>query len=113
MIHWGTCKGVRGYWQWNKRGRVKFVPADQTKTASRSIQVIKDIEPFQNVAIDRNQIIGGRRQKRDMMRAYNLIECGDLRKTPDRSGPQYDQKSHQRAVVTSLKRALHQHGLGD
>lgn len=110
---WGTCKGVRGYWEWTKRGHVKFTPAEQVRKRAASIQVIKDIEPFQNVAVDRNQIIGGRRQKRDMMRAYNLVECGDLRQTPKESGPKYDAKSHQRAVVQDLKRALHQHGMGD
>lgn len=112
MTTWGSCKGVRGYWEWTKRGHVKFTPADRAPRA-RSIQVIKDIEPFQNVAVDRNQIIGGRRQKRDMMRAHNLVESGDLRSTPKDSGPRYDQKSHQRAVVQDLKRALHQHGYGD
>lgn len=47
----------------------------------RGLQVIKDIEPFQNVAID-GKPITSRRQKRDMMRAYGLEEIGNERPKP-------------------------------
>ena len=39
-------------------------------------QIIKDSEPFQNIAVD-GCYIGGRRQRRDMIRAHNLIEVGN------------------------------------
>ena len=76
------------------------------------MQIIKDIEPFQNVAIDRNEIIGGRKQKRDMMRARGVVECGDMPALP-KPVDRYDPKKHQLSVVNSLKQALHKHGLGD
>lgn len=101
----------RGSWVWRDG---KLIPKSaQIYQFPRGPQIIKDIEPFRNIAVDRNQVIGGRRQKRDMMRAYNLIECGDMRKTPEHSGPQYDARKHQASVVSSLKQALHKHGLGD
>ena len=77
----------------------------------RGPQIIKDIEPFRNVAIDRNEIIGGRKQKRDMMRARGVVECGDV-KASDFKKP-YDPKKHQASVVESLKKAFYQHGQGD
>ena len=102
-------KVVRGSWVWRDG---KLIPKSAQVIPFRGLQVIKDIEPFRNVAVDRNEIIGGRRQKRDMMRARNLIEAGDIRQ--DRPVPKpYDPKAHQRSVVNSLKQALHQHGLGD
>ncbi len=74
IVTWGTCKGVRGYWEW-RRGHARFVAADSPQ-AQRGIQIIKDIEPFQNIAID-NAVIGGNRQRRDMMRAHGLVEVGN------------------------------------
>lgn len=49
------------------------------KMRSQGIQIIKDIEPYRNV-VDR-KVVGGRRQHRDFLRAYNLVEVGDQAKT--------------------------------
>lgn len=59
-------------------GHVRFIPKSQYVPLSRGrgLQVVPDIEPFQNVAID-GGVIGGRKQKRDMMRAYGLEEIGN------------------------------------
>lgn len=67
----------RGRWRWINGELVK-VSGDQGPKKAKGLQIIKDIEPFQNIAID-NGYIGGRRQKRDMMRAHNLIEVGNER----------------------------------
>ena len=109
-ITWGHCKGKRGYWYWGRDGHLKFKASEQAASI-KSLQIIKDIEPFRNVAIDGRQIIGGRRQKRDMMRAHGIEEAGDI--NPKSAAPHYDAKAHQRSVVNDIKRAMHQHGLGD
>ncbi len=40
------------------------------------LQVIKDIEPYQAIAVD-GRVIGGRRQHREMLRAHGLVEVGN------------------------------------
>lgn len=40
------------------------------------MQIIRDIEPYKNMAVD-GGVIGGRRQHRDMLRAHRLVEVGD------------------------------------
>ena len=110
IITWGYSKGVRGFWEWHK-GHVRFRKAERFQLAGNRLQIIKDIEPFKNVAVD-GGYVGGRKQKRDMMRAHNLIEAGDIRADKPISKP-YDARKHQERVVQSLKQALHQHGHGD
>lgn len=69
---------------------------------SRGIQVIKDIEPYQNIAVD-NKVIGGRRQHRDMLRAHRLIEVGDQARTePTKPQPNVVD----RGLVETIKRAM-------
>ena len=101
-ITWGYCKGVRGYFEWH-RGRVRFVSAEQAKKAN-SIQIIKDIEPFRNVAVD-GKVVGGRKQRRDMMRAHGLTEVGNEkpREHPrDAAAKRFDRPM--RDIVESLKK---------
>lgn len=115
-----SCQGTNGsqYGGWfrvRKNGQwvgLAFKPGYTHVQAesSRSITVIRDIEPFVNIAVD-GKVVGGRRQKREMMRAHGLVEAGDIK--AEKPKPTYDPKAHQRAVVHSLKRALHHHGLGD
>lgn len=104
-------KVERGSWVM-RDGKLVKKSAEILQFKGRGLQVIRDIEPFQNVGIDRNEIVGGRAQKRDMMRARGIEECGDQIR-PARNAPHYDAKAHQQSVVQSLKRALHHHGLGD
>lgn len=76
-ITWGYCKGVRGYFEWH-RGHVRFRPASHAPRPRKSdgLQIIKDIEPYQNIAID-GKTIGGRKQHRDMLKAHDLVEVGN------------------------------------
>lgn len=68
----------------------KLIPkhlAPPRHRASQGLQVIKDIEPYQNLAVD-GKTIGGRRQHRDMLRAHGLVEVGTeshntLKRSPD------------------------------
>lgn len=75
--------------------------APPRESKGRGLQVIKDIEPYRNIAID-GKIIGGRRQHRDMLRAHGCIEVGNekqsLPKPPaDRPDPR---------LVADIKRAM-------
>ena len=90
----------------------KLIPksAQILQFRQRGPQIIKDIEPFRNVAIDHNEIIGGRKQKRDMMRARGVVECGDV-KASDFRKP-YDPKQHQASVVIACARRSTNTGMG-
>lgn len=72
------------------------------------LQVIKDIEPFLNVAVDWKPI-GGRKQKRDMMRAHGLVEVGNDR-LPHRMEIT-ETRQEQRARVEDIKQAFRHHGV--
>jgi len=74
IITWGTCKGKRGYWEWHK-GHVKFRLADEAPK-QHGVTVIKDIEPYQNIAIDKG-VIGSRRAHREMLKRHDLVEVGN------------------------------------
>ena len=102
-------KVERGTWVF-RDGQMVRKSAQVLQFKGRGLQIIPDIEPFVNVAID-NKVIGGRKQRRDMMRAHGVYEAGDL-KVGDIK-PHYDPKAHQQSVVNSLKKSLYQHGLGD
>lgn len=101
----GTYGGQSGAWlSVTKNGRIlgtAFAPGLCAPQKGTQLQIIRDIEPFQNVAVD-NGYIGGRKQRRDMMRAHNLVEVGNERPTThprDRANP-----NHAREVVESLKK---------
>jgi len=65
-----------------RKGKGDFVRVEKMMRKRRSdgLQIIKDIEPFLNIAVD-NKPVGGRRQMRDMMRAHNLIDVGNEKLT--------------------------------
>ena len=96
----------RGSWVW-RNGRVVAKGDAQGHGHPRTIQVIRDIEPFVNLATREREIIGGRRQRRDMMRAHNLIEVGTERLKQNRTT--YAESPHD--VVADLKQAYRQHGV--
>ena len=107
---WKSPKRVqRGSWVL-RDGKLIPKSAQILQFRSRGPQIIRDIEPFLNVAVD-GKVVSGRKQKRDMMRAHNVVECGDV-KSSDFRNP-YDQRKHQASVVESLKKAFYQHGQGD
>lgn len=102
-ITWGYCKGVRGYFEWH-RGHVRFRRADEVKSPGK-LQIIKDIQPFQNVAVD-NGYVGGRKQRRDMMKAHGLVEVGNEKPRPHpRDTSTQARNKPMREIVDSLKRA--------
>lgn len=74
-------KVQRGAWVWRDGKLVERHLAPSRQGSGHGLQVIKDIEPFQNIAID-NGYIGGRKQRRDMMKAHGLIEIGNEKPRP-------------------------------
>jgi hypothetical protein len=114
--HPGTYKGQRGAWHSvhvkGKRVGITFAAGPVFEAAAKKITIISDIEPFRNIAVDYNEIIGGRRQKREMMQRTGLVEAGDV-KPGDIKPPPYDAKAHQASMVDSLKETLHHAGMGD
>lgn len=103
IVTWGTCKGVRGYWEWH-RGHAKFVRADEAPKAA-GIQIIQDIQPYQNIAMD-GGIIGSRRQHRDMLRAHNLVEVGNEKpRMHPRDVANQNRQKRDPKIIEALKQA--------
>lgn len=97
----------RGSWVWDGE---KVIPRSQFhgRKKGSGLQVIKDIEPFQNVAVD-GKMIGGRRQKRDMMRAHGLVEVGNEYGGLKKDAPETYRQQADR--VGDIKQAFRQHGV--
>lgn len=77
----------RGRWVYDKAAR-DFVPAAEyyaREHASKSgLQIVSDIKPYKSVVT--GEVIGGRRQHRDHLRAHGVIEVGNEKmttRTPD------------------------------
>lgn len=76
-----------------------------SRSSLPSPQVMKDIEPFRNVAVD-GKMITSRSQKREMMRQHGLIEVGN-----ERNLTKPKPKPSRRQVRDSLKRTIQQLGV--
>lgn len=73
-------------------------------TAVAAPMVMRDIQPFINVAIDGKEI-SSRSQKREMLKKHSLVEVGDTRPAQKRRIVK-----PREAVRASLKRTLQQLG---
>lgn len=107
---------IRGKWIFDPDTGVS-VPADQyirrVKKAEENArlrsdlpapQIMKDIEPFINVAVDGKEI-SSRSAKREMMKRNNLVEIGtDFR-------PTKRVMKKRTKVRESMKRVLYDHGV--
>ena len=98
-------KVERGSWVWRDGKLIDKRLAPPRMDRGRGLQVIKDIEPYQNIAID-GKIVGGRRQHRDMLKAHNCIEIGTEKHDAVRPNPYWDSRKHQVEVVQQVKRAM-------
>lgn len=78
----------------------------QPLSKGKGLQVIRDIEPFENVCID-GKIVGGRRQRRDMMRAYGVIEVGNEAPINHKQHDEFRPKE----FAEDMKSAYRQHGV--
>lgn len=102
---------VRGKWIYDP-DTGKQVPAEQYQRRVRqarearklrshlaSPQVMRDIEPFRNIAVD-NTEISSRSHKREMMKRHNLIEIGNEKRITKRV------KTKRPSVKESMKRTF-------
>lgn len=86
----------RGRWVYDKAAR-DFVPASEyyarEHDSKTGLQVVPDIKPYKSVT---GEIIGGRKQHRDFLRAYGLVEMGNEKprapRPPKLPDPRYDVK---------------------
>ena len=95
-------RGTWIVWTHPKTGKTMFTPKHLYSRSHRGmgLQVVPDIAPFKNV-ID-GQIIGGRSQKRDMMRRYGVEEVGtEKQKVRERPPQRVDL-----GLVQEIKRAM-------
>ncbi len=96
----------RGSWVWRDGKLIDRAQAPPRMHRGMGLQVIKDIEPFQNIAVD-GKVIGGRRQKRDMMRAHDLLEVGTEPPVNRKQLPEWSP----REFAEDTKTAFRQHGV--
>ncbi len=105
----GSYRGVSGAWMdiihHGKCVGMVFHAGMHKQTAQRSgLQIVRDIEPFRNIAVD-GAVVGGRAAKREMMRRHDLVEVGNER---ERIHPRdlQDQRRNRpdENIVQSLKR---------
>ena len=110
----GRHKGVpiklkrpeRGSWVWRDGKLIARHLAPPLPRKGRGLQVIKDIEPFRNVAVD-GGYIGSRRQRRDMMRAHGLTEVGTEKPVNRKQHPEFNT----REFAEDTKQAFREHGV--
>lgn len=111
-------KFIRGRWVYDPETFMVLIPVEQylrrVKQAKGMAkfrsdfpcpQVMRDIEPFRNVAVDGKEI-SSRSQKREMIKRNNLIEIGTEFKKTSRGG-----SKKKVSVKESLKRSMQQLGI--
>lgn len=80
----------------------KYLAPPLGSPKGRGLQVIKDIEPYRNIAVD-GKVIGGRRQHRDMLRAHGLVEMGS---EAPREAPRAPENRVDLGLAQDIKRAM-------
>lgn len=80
----------------------RSIEANRMRSHLPSPQIMRDIEPFINVAVDGAEI-SSRSAKREMMKRYDLIEVGNEKRVTKRQG-----KKRLSPVGASLKQAIQQ-----
>ena len=85
---------------------LKLVPAAEYDPSPRSAYIIGDIDPYRSMAT--GEIVGGRRQHREHLKANRLIEVGNEIKAhlEQRKPPEPDRAGIRRAVIDSVRRHL-------
>lgn len=84
--------------------KVQFVTdrsleAQRARSPLPSPQVMRDIEPFRNVAVD-GAVVGSRSEKREMMKRHGLVEVGNEKLVTRRAAPK------RTPIVQSIKRSI-------
>ena len=64
----------------------EFIPADEVTQADHPVHhIMPDIKPYRSMAT--GEMIEGRRQHREMLKATNCIEIGNEKQTPRPASP--------------------------
>lgn len=78
-------KAERGSWVFDRDGNL--VPRSQYHAQAQPgrLQVVRDIDPYKSAVT--GEVIGGRRQHRDHLRAHGVVEVGNEKLTAHRPAP--------------------------
>jgi hypothetical protein len=79
----------------------RYLEGQRLRSELPAPQVMRDIEPFQNVAVD-GAYISSRSDKREMMKRHNLVEIGTEKRITKRNAPM----SKAPRVRDSIKRSI-------
>lgn len=66
-----------------KRRVKQAIEASRLRSELSAPQIMRDIEPFRNIAVD-GKVISSRSAKREMMKRHNLIELGTEKRVTKR-----------------------------
>ncbi len=94
---------MRSFWDKKKRKWVSEEEYRASRSGPAGVQILEDIKPFVS-PID-GSVIGGRRQKRDHMRAHGVVEHEDVGRPQERVSSN--------DVAQDVKRAFSEQGFGD
>jgi hypothetical protein len=69
---------TKGRWVWDRESQ-KLVPAEEFYARQErrvsGPQIIRDIQPYRSIVT--GEVVGGRRQHRDHLRAHDVVEVGN------------------------------------
>lgn len=77
----------------------KAIAAANVRSPLPAPQVMRDIEPFRNVAVD-GKVIGSRSEKREMLKRHELIEVGNEKRVTKRGA------AKRTPIRQSIKRSI-------
>lgn len=85
---------------------LELVPASEYDPTPQAAYVIGDIQPYRSMAT--GEIVGGRRQHREHLKAHRLIEVGNEVKAhvSQARPPQPDRQAIRSALIESVRRHL-------
>lgn len=96
-------KTQRGSWVFDRK-MGKLVPRDEyyARQADTTVglQVMADIKPYKSVT---GEIIGGRKQHRDFLRAHGLVEVGNEKPTGPKPQPLSDPRHEVKQALEMVR----------
>ena len=91
----------RGHWIYDRERQEFVAPEEYRRQSSPSgIQVMADIKPYKSVT---GEIIGGRKQHRDFLRAHGLVEVGNEKMGPPKRKELSDARHDVKAAMDMVR----------
>ena len=107
----GSYRGEYGAWmKVMKAGKCVGITfragyLQKTLTSGKKLQVIRDIEPYVDIAMPGKKVIGSRRDRREFIKRHDLVEVGNEGTRPHPRDLTDARRSRpDPAIVESLKR---------